>query len=127
MAKEICYIMLGKKKPYYVRGKLVKKTIGNVGSVVFDWQWALNREEKRGDIIGFWHTHPDGSLKPSKRDIKTMQAWVSCFGKPLLCVIQDSRYKTAYLVRLMKHEKWEFAWLKQILVRKISRRFGIFT
>jgi len=118
--------MLGKMKPHYVRGRLVKKTMGNAVSVKFDWNWVLKREEKKGDVLGFWHTHPDGSLEPSKKDIKTMQAWVSCFGRPLLCIIQNSRYETAYLVESVEHEKWEFAWKEQILVCKIFRHFGVF-
>jgi proteasome lid subunit RPN8/RPN11 len=36
------------------------------------------------------HTHPNGAAFPSRRDIDTMQAWVSAFGKPLLCVILGS-------------------------------------
>jgi hypothetical protein len=55
--------------------------------VEFDGAAVLTREEKRRDIIGFLHTHPGLPAKPSPRDIATMQAWVSAFGKPLLCLI----------------------------------------
>ena len=37
--------------------------------------------------MGFLHTHPDGPPDPSARDVRTMRAWCSAFGKPLLCVI----------------------------------------
>ena len=47
----------------------------------------MEREEVRGDVVGFYHTHPSMPPVPSARDAATMPAWVSCFGKPLLCVI----------------------------------------
>ena len=56
----------------------------------FDAAAALEREERRGDVVGFLHTHPCGSARPSRRDIDTMQAWCSAFGKPLLCVIRGA-------------------------------------
>ncbi len=60
---------------------------GNATSVPFDGLGVLKREESRGDVLGFFHTHPDGPPLPSKRDVRTMRAWCSAFGKPLLCVI----------------------------------------
>jgi proteasome lid subunit RPN8/RPN11 len=55
-----------------------------------DWSWTLSREEKEGDVMGFYHTHPDGfGAQPSRRDIRTMQAWCSALGKPLLCLIAE--------------------------------------
>lgn len=128
--KEICYIILGKRNSwltYFTHGRLVKKITGESASVEFDWQWVLEREEEKGDILGFWHTHPDGTLKPSKRDGKTMQAWVSCFGKPLFCVIQNTSHETAYLVSSIKHKKWKASWVGMPLVYKIFRRFGVFS
>jgi proteasome lid subunit RPN8/RPN11 len=56
-------------------------------SVKFDGLAALDREERRRDVMGFLHTHPDGPPRPSTRDVRTMRAWSSAFGKPLLCVI----------------------------------------
>ena len=125
--KEICYIMLGHQGNYFTRGWLVKKVSGNSASVKFDGQWALEREEKKGDILGFWHTHPDGTLEPSKRDLKTMQAWISCFGKPLLCVIQNTSHETAYLVSSLDDKKWKAAWVKKPFVYKILRHFGVYS
>jgi proteasome lid subunit RPN8/RPN11 len=48
---------------------------------------VLAREERRQDVLGFLHTHPDGPGIPSRRDVRTMRAWCSAFGKPLLCLI----------------------------------------
>ncbi len=64
-------------------------------SVEFDAQRVLKREETKGDIVGFYHTHPHQfGVSPSDRDIRTMAGWVSCFGKPLLCVIASrSEYR----------------------------------
>jgi len=121
--------MLGKMKPHYVRGRLVKKTMGNAVSVKFDWNWVLKREEKKGDVLGFWHTHPDGNLKPSVRDRKTMEGWINCFGKPLYCVIQNQcGTKTAHLVTRLRPEdpKWKYLWSHEPLVYKIFRHFGVF-
>jgi proteasome lid subunit RPN8/RPN11 len=58
--------------------------------VRFDGTWALSREESHGDVVGFLHTHPDGFPDPSRRDVRTMRAWCSAFGKPLLCLIQSN-------------------------------------
>ena len=130
MNKEVCYIMLGKRNSWlacFTHGRLVKKVTGKPASVKFDGQWALKREERKGDILGFWHTHPDGTLKPSKRDLKTMQAWISCFGKPLFCVVQNSSHETAYLVSSVNHKKWKTAWSKKSFVYKIFRHFGVYT
>jgi proteasome lid subunit RPN8/RPN11 len=58
--------------------------------VEFDGPAALAREERRHDIVGFLHTHPDFPAQPSQRDIDTMRAWVSALGKPLVCLIQGT-------------------------------------
>jgi proteasome lid subunit RPN8/RPN11 len=65
----------------------VQRVKGERASVRFDGAWALRREETRGDVVGFLHTHPDGPPSPSQRDVRTMRAWCTAFGKPLLCVI----------------------------------------
>ncbi|MGD2269587.1 MAG: Mov34/MPN/PAD-1 family protein [Desulfobacterales bacterium] len=60
---------------------------GSAARVEFNWKKVLQREETSGDVIGFFHTHPQGLTRPSRRDIKTMRAWCDCLGKPLLCII----------------------------------------
>lgn len=63
---------------------------GSAAAVEAHWAWALRREEICGDVMGFWHTHPPGaSAGPSERDIRTMRAWCSALGKPLLCLIAE--------------------------------------
>jgi proteasome lid subunit RPN8/RPN11 len=60
---------------------------GSLVRVEFDWTKVIRREEAFGDVLGFFHTHPRGLTRPSGRDVRTMQAWCDCFGKPLLCLI----------------------------------------
>jgi proteasome lid subunit RPN8/RPN11 len=55
--------------------------------VNFDGLGVLRREEERQDVLGFFHTHPTGPEEPSARDVRTMRAWCSAFGKPLVCAI----------------------------------------
>ena len=63
---------------------------GQTASVEADWHWTLTREEEQGDVAGFAHTHPAGAgTIPSARDVRTMQAWCSALGKPLLCLIAE--------------------------------------
>jgi proteasome lid subunit RPN8/RPN11 len=57
---------------------------------------VLAREESKGDVVGFYHTHPAGPPEPSQRDVRTMRAWVSSFGKPLLCLIESDGELAAY-------------------------------
>jgi proteasome lid subunit RPN8/RPN11 len=74
----------------------MRPTTGDSSSVGFDADWVLEREESSGDVVGFYHTHPSGMPAPSKRDDRTMWAWVSSFGKPLLCLIEADRKVAAY-------------------------------
>jgi proteasome lid subunit RPN8/RPN11 len=64
--------------------------------VAFDGRRVLEREERRGDVLGFFHTHPDGPPTPSRRDVRTMRAWSSAFGKPLVCVIASPEGTAGY-------------------------------
>jgi proteasome lid subunit RPN8/RPN11 len=93
---EICYIITGQQRGHLWYGRLQQRQVGQPASVEFDWEWVLAREERRGDVLGFFHTHPTGLAAPSQRDIKTMQAWVTCLGKPLLCVIKSGIELAAY-------------------------------
>jgi len=101
MKNEICYILVGKRIGRFWFGQLVKKVIGSATSVEFDWEWVLKREEEKGDVLGFWHSHQT-DIRPSTRDIETMLAWIRCFGKMLVCVIQTENYRASYLCSFYK-------------------------
>jgi proteasome lid subunit RPN8/RPN11 len=89
VADEKCWTLVGRRQGPFWYARRLRPTRGEPVSVAFDAHWALNREESRGDVVGFFHTHPLGPARPSRRDVKTMRAWASCFGKPLLCLIQS--------------------------------------
>jgi proteasome lid subunit RPN8/RPN11 len=94
---ERCCVLVGRRKGAFWHARRVRPTTGDVASVGFDAGWVLAREETNGDVVGFYHTHPSGMPEPSKRDDRTMWAWVSSFGKPLLCLIEADRKVAAYL------------------------------
>lgn len=96
-ANEVCYVLTGRCKGVTWRGRLRQGRVGGASSVEFDWAWVLEREDCRRDVIGFYHTHPAGLTAPSQRDVRTMRAWVSCLGKPLLCVIESGDELAAFL------------------------------
>ena len=84
---EQCWTLVGQRCGRVWYGRRVRRSSGELASVRFDGLWVLNREEQRHDVLGFFHTHPDGVPAPSRRDIRTMRAWCGAFGKSLLCVI----------------------------------------
>ena len=94
---EECAVLVGHRRRGIWFGRLRRRQIGSPASVEFDWAWVMEREERYGDIAGFFHTHPTGSATPSQRDARTMCAWASCFGKPLLCLIEGRDGLSAYL------------------------------
>jgi hypothetical protein len=85
---EECWPLVGQRKGRLWFARKLRRTVGGPASVAFDGPAVLAREEQRRDIVGFLHTHPGFPAEPSLRDIATMQAWVSAFGKPLLCLIE---------------------------------------
>lgn len=86
---EVAYVLLGETTGGVWHAKMMWRRTGEPASVDFDWHKVLTREEKKGDVVGFYHTHPNGLKSPSARDDRTMDAWSTCFGKPLLCLISD--------------------------------------
>ncbi len=84
---EHCWTLLGQRRGRIWYARRSRPRSGARLSVEFDGPWVLEREERRHDVVGFYHTHPDGPAVPSRRDIRTMRAWCSSFGKPLLCLI----------------------------------------
>lgn len=95
--KEIAYTLVGETKDGIILAKLIWKTRGSETSVMFDGAKVLSHEESSGDIVGFFHTHPEGFTNPSRRDDDTMLSWSFCFGKPLLCAIGTSLGVRAWL------------------------------
>jgi hypothetical protein len=94
---EECAVLVGQRRRGIWYGRLRQRQMGGPASVEFDWAWVMEREERYGDVAGFYHTHPQGLTTPSQRDLRTMGAWVSCFGKPLLCLIESGDRLSAYL------------------------------
>lgn len=94
---EECYMLIGERRGKVWAGRLQERSEGEPTSVAFDWAKVLVREESFGDVLGFYHTHPNSAPYPSPRDVRTMQAWATCFGKPLLCVIQSGALLAGYL------------------------------
>ncbi len=97
-AVEHCWVLTGCQEGAFTwRFRRRRRSSGEVASVEAAWEWALAREERFGDVIGFFHTHPRGAgAGPSSRDIRTMRAWCSAFGKPLLCVIAAGKIINGY-------------------------------
>ena len=85
--REECWTLLGHRRGGVWLMRAARHVVGQPVEVAFDAAWALAREERRGDVVGFLHTHPTDSLSPSRRDVRTMRAWCSAFGKPLVCLI----------------------------------------
>jgi hypothetical protein len=85
---EQSWVLTGQRRGPVWYARRSGRSVGQVASVEFDGLSVLDREERRHDVIGFFHTHPAMPATPSRRDVDTMRAWVGAFGKPLLCVIE---------------------------------------
>ena len=90
-------VLVGYRRGGLWYGRLRQPKVGTPSAVEVEWDWVLGREERYGDVVGFFHTHPPGAPAPSARDVRTMRAWVSCFGKPLLCAIESGGVLSAYV------------------------------
>jgi len=90
---EIYYMIVGYQNSMQpcetnIEAKLVDfRTQESMARVSFDYQYVIDWEDKYGNVIGFFHTHPKGCAGPSGTDIRTMTGWCQCLGKDLLCVI----------------------------------------
>ncbi len=111
------WVLVGRQRGGVWRVRRVWRAPGAPASVEFDWRRALAREESRGDVMGFMHTHPGFSLRPSARDGRTMDAWCSCFGKPLLCAIASGDAIRAWVypgAREVCVERFRNGWLTAV-------------
>ena len=95
-AVEQCWTLVGSRRGRIWHLRCIDQCEGVETSVQFDGLAALNREERRHDVMGFLHTHPEGPPHPSGRDLRTMRAWCSAFGKPLLCLIASPEGLAAF-------------------------------
>lgn len=86
---EQCWTLLGERRGRVWLCQRMRRTSGERVRVRFDGTWVSQREERRGDVVGFLHTHPDGPASLSGRDVRTMRAWCLSFGKPLVCLIDS--------------------------------------
>lgn len=93
---ERCWTLVGCLRSGVWLVRRVRCELGEPTSVRFDGAWVLDREERRHDVQGFYHTHPSGLPRPSARDVRTMRAWCGAFGKPLLCVIESPQGVAAF-------------------------------
>ena len=93
---ENCWTLIGRRRGRIWCARRIRRSAGTSTTVAFDAKAVLDREEDRGDVVGFFHTHLHSDPQPSRRDVDTMRAWCSAFGKPLLCVIAGRTETAAF-------------------------------
>ena len=93
---EESWVLVGERRGSVWLARKVQYRRGKRDEVTFNARWVLRREEGKGDVIGFLHTHPPGHAQPSARDIRTMKAWAGSFGKSMLCVIVSDDVAKAF-------------------------------
>jgi proteasome lid subunit RPN8/RPN11 len=98
IAVEQCWTLVGERQGRIWCARKLRRQSGQPTQVEFDGPWVLRREERHGDVVGFYHTHPGMPALLSNRDVRTMRAWCSAFGKPLLCLIDGMEGVRGYLV-----------------------------
>ncbi len=125
LRSESAAVLVGYRRGDIWYGRLRQSWTGDAASVTFDWSWVLEREERYGDVIGFFHTHPAGIPTPSQRDVRTMRAWVSCLGKPLLCLIQSGEELTATLFKDDQDDGQPFSQVERFRRRVIVAVLGL--
>jgi proteasome lid subunit RPN8/RPN11 len=115
-ALEQSWILVGQRRDRVWLTRRIREQTGEPTRVAFDGPWVLEREERRGDVLGFYHTHPGMPACPSRRDDRTMRAWCGAFGKPLLCLIAG-----ADGIRGFVYEDDESARVELAIVASFSR------
>lgn len=79
---EQCWLLYGINIGQFYVGYLKYHSEGTPASVVFDWHTGLSRF-----LLGWYHTHVNGSAIPSGTDNRTFRGWVKSINKPFLCGI----------------------------------------
>lgn len=90
LTNEECWVIVGKQSDNHWRGRRTRYSVGEPASVNFNPKWVEDREDVKGDVVGFVHTHPATKAEPSRTDYATMKAWVMYFGRPMLCMIKGT-------------------------------------
>ena len=68
--------------------KIEFETQKTAAEVNFNYRKVMEYEDDPNiEVLGFYHTHPNGHTRMSSTDIETMKAWTTCFGRSLLCLI----------------------------------------
>jgi proteasome lid subunit RPN8/RPN11 len=102
---EVFHLLTGKKEGLIALATLSDFRVGAPCRVQFDPAWVLAQEKNHGDVLGFYHTHPNMVGFPSERDDRTMMAWVNAFNRPLYCVIEGSDGVHTYIYYPRPFEK----------------------
>lgn len=112
---EVYQAIVGGKfgKLWWGRGLDCSNTEGTPGSVAFDPQIVVDREDNEGDFVGFWHTHPSFPAAPSSTDYQTMGAWTLSLGRPLLCLIEGTDGLKAHWF-INDETRHKTGWVKKI-------------
>ena len=97
---EKCWFIYGIKIKNFYIGFVLKHSNGVAAGVEFDWEKIYNSKY----IIGFFHTHPNGMLNYSDTDYRTMNAWVSCLWRNLICGIWNEE-RSKNICYLFKKDK----------------------
>lgn len=87
MKNEQCWILSGKVQGNLWWAKPLIEGSGCPVSVEFNYDRSMKQEEK-GKLVGWAHTHPSFLAVPSNRDHATMKVWVLSLGHSLVCVIK---------------------------------------
>lgn len=93
---EVYAALFGKRDGDFIIARGYFPSEGSPSRVSFDYQAVLDREKERGDLIGFYHTHPNMSNQYSSIDYETMETWCDATGKYLYCLIEGNNGIEAY-------------------------------
>lgn len=82
------YMLVGRTLGKFWYGIATDHRSGTPVRVLFNYQRVYDQELAYGDVIGFFHTHPNMISNMSDTDYATMCGWTNALGKRLMCVIE---------------------------------------